>query len=99
MCGSTESVHYSCAALTSVHGSDHLRFRCPGPTSKLTFQVMLYLGKWALGVCCRFAHLAGVTLGEQELEEQLDACLEAVELDYLLARFCCFLKQTCSHIV
>lgn len=37
--------------------------------------------------CCRFAHLAGVTLGEQELEEQLDACLEAVELDYLLARY------------
>ncbi|KAL3151953.1 hypothetical protein ABBQ32_001078 [Trebouxia sp. C0010 RCD-2024] len=34
----------------------------------------------------KFAHLAGVTLGEQELEEQLDACLEAVELDYLLAR-------------
>ena len=38
-------------------------------------------------VCCRFAHLAGVTLGEQELEEQLDTCLEAVELDYLLARY------------
>lgn len=36
---------------------------------------------------CRFAHLAGVTLGEQELEEQLDACLEAVELDYLLTRY------------
>lgn len=28
-----------------------------------------------------------MTLGEQELEEQLDACLEAVELDYLLARY------------
>ena len=26
-------------------------------------------------------------LGEQELEEQLDACLEAVELDYLLTRY------------
>ncbi len=38
---------------------------------------------------CRFAHLAGVTLGEQELEEQLDTCLEAVELDYLLTRCCC----------
>ena len=36
---------------------------------------------------CRFAHLAGVTLGEQEVEDQLDACLEAVELDYLLARY------------
>ncbi|KAL0051485.1 hypothetical protein WJX82_008361 [Trebouxia sp. C0006] len=34
----------------------------------------------------KFAHLAGVTLGEQELEEQLDTCLEAVELDYLLTR-------------
>ena len=35
---------------------------------------------------CRFAKLAGVTLGQQELEEQLDSCLEAVELDYLLTR-------------
>ena len=38
----------------------------------------------------RFAHLPGVTLGEQELEERLDACLEAVELDYLLTR--------CAHL-
>ena len=38
-------------------------------------------------VCHRFANLAGVTLGAQELEEQLDACLEAVELDYLLTRY------------
>ena len=35
---------------------------------------------------CRFAHLAGVRLSGQELEKQLDACLEAVELDYLLTR-------------
>lgn len=34
----------------------------------------------------KFAHLAGVRLSGQELEEQLDACLEAVELDYLLSR-------------
>jgi len=32
-------------------------------------------------------------LGEQELEEQLDTCLEAVELDYLLTRCCCCLQS------
>lgn len=34
-----------------------------------------------------------MTLGEEELEEQLDACLEAVELDYLLARCTCVHPQ------
>ena len=37
--------------------------------------------------------MAGVTLGEQELEEQLDTCLEAVELDYLLTRCCCCVQS------
>lgn len=37
-------------------------------------------------VSCRFSGLAGVQLNEEELEQQLDTCLEAVELDYLLAR-------------
>ena len=38
-----------------------------------------------------------MTLGEQELEEQLDACLEAVELDYLLARYCCNTPDGLGH--
>lgn len=35
---------------------------------------------------CRFSGLAGVQLNEEDLESQLDTCLEAVELDYLLTR-------------
>lgn len=35
---------------------------------------------------CRFSGLAGVKLSEEEVEQHLDTCLEAVELDYLLAR-------------
>ena len=35
---------------------------------------------------CRFSGLAGVQLCEEDAESQLDTCLEAVELDYLLTR-------------
>ena len=36
-------------------------------------------------------HLPGMSLEAQEMEKRLDACLEAVELDYLLGRWHCFL--------
>lgn len=32
-------------------------------------------------------HLPGMSMSEQEIEERLDSCLEAVELDYLLGRW------------
>ena len=32
-------------------------------------------------------HLPGMSMSEREVEERLDSCLEAVELDYLLGRW------------
>ena len=34
-----------------------------------------------------FKHLKGMQLGADELDEQLEKALEAVELEYLLARY------------
>ena len=36
-----------------------------------------------------FEHLPGVALPAEEIEERLEAALEAVELDYLLTRWAC----------